>query len=206
MDSQSPHYPFCIYEEQMVCLVSNKIPELCFYSSKGLEGSVFIHTKNQQLLETDHCGILQTRQHYFYFSSFNQMVIANASGDCKTIEFDHPIHSFALSNEHPSGIWIVISTEDCFLHGKLEGDSIAMSPRRFARDFPHARISFLNTEHFALIGEKEIRIFHIHQNGPTQVKLISSKSKVIAVLPTSTYNECAVIETSGTISLHKHGN
>lgn len=199
--------PVCIYKDKIVSLtLFGGMYKLVYYDFHGKENNNHYLVKPfEEAINEGNCGLIRQRLGYFFFSGFNQIYMSDITGNCTSVSLDCPIHYFELSEVHPSGVWIVVSTEKGCMLGRLEDESISMTDQIFAREFKLRSIVFLNHCHFALLAEKEVRIYKVQDSEAIQVKLVSAQTRIIAVLPTATLNECAVFEESGEISIHQHG-
>ncbi|MBO9633045.1 MAG: hypothetical protein J7578_07985, partial [Chitinophagaceae bacterium] len=181
--------------------------QIIILDEKGEEKSSFyVQHNNEKLVLGDLGKRLQFCNGYFFFSSEGHMVTVDLEGNSNFRDFGSEIIDFSILGANSNGNPMVVQTVNGFYLGTAS-DQVHFHATAFAVHFNAHQISWLNASHFALVGEKELRVFKIdNDQRPVQVKHIAARSKIIAVLPTVIFNECAIFEETGEISFHNHGD
>ncbi|MBO3269471.1 hypothetical protein J4D97_02330 [Hymenobacter defluvii] len=137
-----------------------------------------------------------------YYTCFDNAVVwAAEDGRCQVYSKDEYTYSLTRSAYLPNPCFAVSTEEGLQLWMPTQGADEAPQQVVFDGGLSSAASSFVGVEHLVAIND-QATVYHLTEDGAKWVKRIKTPTQVVAVLPTTSRQQFALLETNGRVSLH----
>ena len=139
----------------------------------------------------------------FYYTFWGKIFVTiTEEGKVREFEFNTLIRFFSSSTIFAEFRIIISTNKGCLLY-KPSGGALNMQGGFFAEQLIPTLIVFVQADRFVICEKTKAYLFEIRDETPLLLNEYNSHSPIIAVLPTSTRNQFALVEEGGKIIMCK---
>ena len=191
-------------ESQDICRleITDQALTMHYYSLDGvLQKSInCVHESQLPLTKGVARSEMINRDEYYYTYQNKEFLIIAASGIARIYDLETGIRHFAVSQPFTEFQLVISTIKGCLFCKPVKGE-LRIQGDFFAINLIPSITTFVGASLFVIAEKKRATLFEINDVLPNEIKHFDTHTRIVAVLPTGSRNQFALLEESGRFTM-----